>query len=45
MYTLYDRVTQRTSGSYKTFSTAAKAKDRKDLEYGACRYVVKRKED
>lgn len=40
MYTLYDRITNTTIGTYKTFLTALKAKDRKDLQYGACRYNV-----
>lgn len=44
MYTLFDTKTKTTSGTYKTFSTAARARDRKDLVYGACRYAVKRKE-
>lgn len=44
MYTLYDTITQTTTGTYKTVSTARQAKDRKDAAYGACRYQIKRKE-
>lgn len=45
MYTLYDTITQTTAGSYKTVSTARRAKDRKDAAYGACRYTIRKKED
>lgn len=41
MYTLYNHITKTTVGTYKTFRAACKAKDRKDLQYVACRYQVK----
>lgn len=44
MYTLYDTITQATTGRYKKVSSARQAKDHKDTAYGACRYQIRRKE-
>ena len=36
MYTIYNKVTGRESGSYKTYNAARRAADKKDSAYGAC---------
>ena len=40
MYTLLNAKTNQTSGTYKTAATARKARDRKDLQYGANIYTI-----
>ena len=36
MYKIYNKVTGRESGSYKTYNAARRAADKKDSDYGAC---------
>ena len=36
MYTIYNKITGRESGSYKTYNAARRAADKKDSTYGAC---------
>ena len=42
MYTVIDRQTGKVMGVYKTAQAARRRRDKLDLEYGACRYVVRR---
>lgn len=42
MYNVIDRHTQTIVGTYSTFVRAMRARDKKDLAYGACRYSVVR---
>jgi len=41
-YQVIDRQTRAVVGTYSTLSRAHRAADKKDLEYGAIRYLVRR---
>lgn len=42
MYEVLDRQTKNVVGTYKTLKAASNAANRKDLQYGAIRYMVRR---
>lgn len=42
MYQIIDSKTGKVLGTYQTLKTARRIADRKDLEYGAIRYIIKR---
>ncbi len=41
MYNVVDRQTQKIVGTYATLKAARRSADRKDLQYGAIRYLVR----
>ena len=41
MYEVLDLHTRKTFGPYATLKTARRTADRKDLQYGAVRYIVR----
>ncbi len=41
MYNVIDRQTQQIVGTYATLKAARRSADRKDLQYGAIRYMVR----
>lgn len=41
MYEVIDRQTQKNVGTYTTLKAASRSADRKDLQYGAIRYMVR----
>ena len=42
-FEVIDRQTKKVVGYYSTMQKARAARDRKDLEYGACRYTAQKR--